>query len=83
MDSPVQIAGLFTPNPLGVPKPSGNNKKKNEKIEKGNLEVLNGNKIPHGLVVRIRAFHARGQGSIPCGGELITCPWRSGSACLS
>ena len=24
--------------------------------------------IPHGLVVRIRAFHARGQGSIPCGG---------------
>ena len=25
--------------------------------------------IPHGLVVRIRAFHARGQGSIPCGGD--------------
>ena len=25
--------------------------------------------IPHGLVVRIRAFHARGRGSIPCGGD--------------
>ena len=24
--------------------------------------------IPHGLVVRIRAFHARGRGSIPRGG---------------
>ena len=41
MDSPVQIAGLFTANPLGAPKPSGNKKKKNEKIEKGNLEILN------------------------------------------
>ena len=26
--------------------------------------------IPHGLVVRIRAFHARGRGSIPRGGDL-------------
>ena len=44
MDSPVQIAGLFTTNPLGTPKPSGNKKKKNEKIEKiekSNLEELN------------------------------------------
>ena len=41
MDSPIQIAGLFTANSPGTPKPSGNNKKKNEKIEKGNLEVLN------------------------------------------
>ena len=32
MDSPVQIAGLFTANPLGAPKPSGNKKKKNEKM---------------------------------------------------
>ena len=27
--------------------------------------------IPHGLVVRIRAFHARGRGSIPRGG--VSC----------
>ena len=26
--------------------------------------------IPHGLVVRIRAFHARGRGSIPRGGDI-------------
>lgn len=41
MDSPVQIAGLFTGFTSGMPKPSGNKKKKNEKIEKGNLEELN------------------------------------------
>ena len=40
---------------------------------RGNFDELNGIKvvfltIPHGLVVRIRAFHARGRGSIPRGG---------------
>ena len=28
--------------------------------------------IPHGLMVVIRDFHSRGQGSIPCGGVLGT-----------
>lgn len=41
MDSPVQIAGLFTEFTSNMPKPSGDKKKKTEKIEKGNLEELN------------------------------------------
>jgi hypothetical protein len=34
-------------------------------------ETKQNSSIPHGLVVRIRAFHACGRGSIPRGGDKI------------